>query len=344
MGTTMSNVTPLRPARPEPEGGDESSGYMPKLPWKWILGLGSFLVLSIGTMYVQDERDTERLRASVLKTHRQALGPIVARYEDTVGKVNGWALKAGQAQQVEQYVDPRLNLDALSKGQGLYLRLKAEDAGSLEGIVQGARAMGPDAITRCLGVTPVSARGLYENGAFLAAEWIEQAETAESLMKLRVVEEELRQRTERDLPGVATALKSEWFLLVVEQGADRQQAPVDAYLYDLKSNKLLLRDRVQAEGQLIAARIAVAGVKPGAYSKGDQTGAAQDCSIASQLRELAGRPAAAVAAAAPNPREAYDEALKQNAPQDAPAEEAGDQPAAADQADDSAKPADANQP
>ena len=332
----MSNVTPLRPARPDDKGDEESKGYMPRLPWVWIVGLGAFIALSVGTMYVQDKRETTALRAAVLKTHRTKLGPIVARYEATVGKINSWAVTAAQQEQApETFVDERLNLDQLHKGKGLYLRVPAEQARTPEELIEAARAMGPDSITRCLGITPVSARSLYTQGTFLASEWITQAEETDNLMKLRVIEDELRQRTQRDLPGVATALESEWFLMVLERGENRRDHAVDAYLYDLRTNKLLLRSRMASEGQLIAARIVVDGVKPGAYSKGDQTGAAQDCSIASQLREIAGRPAAAVSAAAPKPREAYDEALGQQAgerkpqgsPEAAEAGEAAPQPA-----------------
>jgi hypothetical protein len=59
-------------------------------------------------------------------------------------------------------------------------------------------------------------------------------------------------------------------------------------LWDLRGNKLLLSTRAKASGGLVTARINVAGAKPGHYGSGSQTGAAQDCSIASQIRTLAG--------------------------------------------------------
>lgn len=296
----MSEIEELRPARPEPEG--DKPAYMPKLPWKWIAGLSLFLVSSIAIYQLREHQEAAALRTAIMRAHKQDLGPIVSRFEELVGKINGWTVAAGNAELIENYVDPRLNLDALHKGKGLYMRLKASDARTTDGIITGLDAATPDAIARCLGLEPASVGELYARGSFLTSKWIEQADDADGVMKLRVIAEEIKQRSTRDLPFVATAVRSDWFMLAVERGENRRDAPVDMYLYDLRANKLLLRSRVKAEGALIAARIAVDGVKPGAYASGAQTGAASDCSIAAGLRELTGAKAATFGATPPEPQ------------------------------------------
>ncbi|MET0283906.1 MAG: hypothetical protein ABW352_05530, partial [Polyangiales bacterium] len=142
-------------------------------------------------------------------------------------------------------------------------------------------------------------------GSFLEKDWLQRAHEADSVLKLRVVAEELRQRSQRDLPFAADASQADWFFLVLERGDNRRDAPVDTYLWDLRSNKLLMSTRAKASGGLVSARINVAGSKPGHYGSGAQTGAAQDCSIASQIRTLAGELPPNFASATPTPNAVF---------------------------------------
>lgn len=283
----MSDEIPqLHPARPDVEGGARPA-YLPKLPWKWIGGAAAFLALSLGTCHYRDQQEIAAMRANVLDVHRSQLGPLGARYDALLAKIYR-NTAAAAARKPENYVDPRLKLDALGSSAGVYLRLNAKQATDPDKIASASLDENKDAIAACLGLSPVWFPELYAHGTFLESRFIKQAESAESVMKLRVIAEELRQRTRRDLPFVVDALKAQWFMLALTRGDNRRDAPVDIYLWDLRSDSLLLSARTQADGMLVSARIAVAGQKPGQYASGAQSGAAQDCSIASQLRELAG--------------------------------------------------------
>ncbi len=276
-------IPELKPARPDVQS-DERKGYMPFLPWRWIGGVGLFLALSIGTCQIRDKQETEALRETVLKAYDTDLKPIATRYQEVVDKIRTDTAGAAAQSSAATYIDPRLKFDALSSGKGLYLRINAEKAKQPLTNVEAE----PDAITRCLGLAPEQVGELLSKGSFLEKDWIERAKEADSVLRLRVIAEELRQRSQRDLPFVAEASQAAWFLLVLERGDNRRDAPVDTYLWDLRSNKLLMSTRAKANGGLVTARINVAGGKPGHYGSGAQTGAAQDCSIASQMRTLAG--------------------------------------------------------
>jgi hypothetical protein len=302
----MSEHPDLQPARPD--AGKERPSYLPRLPWRWILSVGLFLTLSIGTCHIRDRQETEALRASVLKAHGEQLAPIAERYQALVATIRTNTVGAAARSAADRYVDPRLNLDGLGSGRGLYLRVKAAAVQKPEQVASASLDMHPDAIARCLGLSPQPVAELFARGSFLEKDWIDRAREADSVLRLRVVAEELRQRSARDLPVVMEALPAAWFLLVLERGENRRQDPVDVYLWDLKSNKLLLSAPVKAEGSLVAARIAVGGVKPGNYASGAQTGAAQDCSIASQLRAMTGRGSATFASSPPEPRKAFESA------------------------------------
>ncbi|MDB4986495.1 MAG: hypothetical protein JWN04_1673 [Myxococcaceae bacterium] len=299
----MSDIRELKPARPEVSGSEPKS-YMPHLPWRWLLGVGLFLTLSIGTCHIRDKQETDALRATVLHAYGDQLSPLAKRYQDIVEKVRADTAGAAARPEAQTYVDPRLKIDALGSSKGLYLRVPAEAVRQPEKIVSASADMLPDAIARCMGLAPQAVPELFTRGEFLEKDWIARADEADSVLKLRVVAEELRGRSERDLPFLAEALKAEWFLLVLERGDNRRASPVDVYLWDLRANKLLLSTRARASGSLVAARISVGGIKPGNYASGAQTGAAQDCSIASQVRALAGEAPTTFEHTPPAPREA----------------------------------------
>lgn len=282
----MSDPEALQPARPDVRG--ERPSYMPRLPWRWILSIGLFLTLSIGTCQIRERQETEALRSTVLAAYGEQLAPIAERYQKLVATIRDHTVAAGKREAPETHADPRLAFATLGRTKGVYLRLPARDATDPERIAGAAAELPPDAIARCLGLAPASAAELMARGSFLEKGWIQRAHDADSVLKLRVVAEELRQRGQRDLPMVADAVSAGWFMLVLERGDNRRDAPVDVFLWELATDKLLLSARIKAEGALVAARIAVGGVKPGRYAEQAQTGAAQDCSIASQLKALVG--------------------------------------------------------
>ena len=299
----MSEPRELKPARPEVTGND-GKGYMPSLPWRWMAGVGVFLTLSIGTCHIRDKQETEALRSTVLHAYDDQLSGVAKRYQELVEKIRSDTAGAAARPEASTYVDPRLKLDALGSSKGLYLRVPASAVQDEKQIASASAEVLPDAIGRCLGLAPQPVAELFTRGAYLEKDWMDRAKEADSVLKLRVVAEELRQRSERDLGFLAEAVTAQWFLLILERGDNRRAAPVDAYLWDLRSNKLLLSARVKAAGSLVAARINVTGVKPGNYASGAQTGAAQDCSIAAQLRALSGEAPPSFEHAPPTPRAA----------------------------------------
>jgi hypothetical protein len=296
---------PLEPARPE--AGENPSEYMPRIPWKWVLGIGAFLTLSVGTCHLRDRQELEALRHSIRETYDADLAPVVKRYGKVSEHIRSHVLAAAE-KPAERYVDPRLKLDVLGTSPGLYLRVRATEGRRGEALFSDSATLPPDAIGRCLGLSPADANDLLRRGTFLEPAFIAQAEDADSIMKLRVVAEEMRQRSERDLPALAEAVQAKWFLLSVERGESRQRGPVDVYLWDIDEDALLLSAHTESHGALVAARIAVGGVTPQAYPDGAQTGGAQDCAIANSVRAIAGGGAPAFASAPPTPRAAIAEA------------------------------------
>lgn len=288
---------PLEPARPDAAESRGRPSYAPRLPWKWIvLGIAGIGAL-FATYYFRRGERQEALREQMLALLDQRdMSALSERYLGFRRKIEGWVMQAAEAGAdgpPEEYVDPRLNISGLRSGEGLYLRVPADFANSAERIEGAAMAMEGDAITRCLGLAPMSARGLYEKGYFLTPEYEEQVREEPEMMELRVLDDQLGRHVQVDAPVVASMLQADWFLLVVQRGDNRRDHPVDVFLWDLRRDQLLLRSRIQGRGLLVPVRMRFEGVNtpraPGRPAV--QSGGAADCSIASQIRELAGQEA-----------------------------------------------------
>jgi hypothetical protein len=291
----------LVPARPD-EGRGARREFAQRLPWPWILG-GTLIVGAVGAGYwIKRERDASAIRAGILAVHDDQLAGIADRYTRFRQKLERWIVAEATRAEPEAYVDPRLKIAGLGAANGLYLRLRAADATRPERIAEAALAAEPDAITRCMGITAGSARGLYQLAGFLGPELVERANATSSVLDLRVIDDELRRRVQRDLPPVVSMMRADWFMLVIERGETRRSGAVDVYLWDLRTDEKLLSARTRPNGVLVPVRVDVPGAPPSPRVRPNPTSAgAVDCSIAAQVKALTGEPALDFAAELPGP-------------------------------------------
>jgi hypothetical protein len=277
-------VQRLVPARPDTH--DDASAYLPKVPWRFVL-LGALTVTTvIGGYYWKEQRKAGELRAAIIRVHETELAQAREAYVGLRDKLEGLVLSAAGARADDQ-IDRRLNIPGLRSGSGLYLRLPLAQAQTKAGIAEAAKAMAPDLIASCLGLAPISARGLYENGEFLLPSYLENVKKQTSVMHLRVQDEMLSRHIRADLPSVLGLMRSDWFMLVLQEGENRRDSPVRVFLWDLAHGDLLLRARVQSQGVLVSTHILSQANQTRTALPGERnTGAANDCSIASQLKQL----------------------------------------------------------
>jgi len=285
----------LIPARPEAVADGD---YMPRLPWRLIVPFVLVAALVIVLHKSKEQAKVDRLRSQILQVHEQELADASKRYVQLRDRLDAWIVEAA-SRPPERAVDERLKLEGLRAGNGLYLRIGADLAKKKETISAAAVRMQADAITRCLGLSPASARGIYEKGAFLLPEWVEDVHETDDLMTMRVKDNMLARHMRADLTGVLGLLRSDWFLLVLQQGPSRARDPVDVFLWDMRSGERLLSARVRSRGVLLPARILSKGLRaaPELSATKLREGAAVDCSIASSIRELTGATAASVSSA-----------------------------------------------
>lgn len=277
----------LQPARYQVNEGKRA--FAPNRRWGLLLvGLGLiagfFLVQIYGRV-----RAREALREELLARYEAEATPTAAEVHDFIGRLNGWITEAGREQAAPAtFAADGFRWSEMHDWRGLYLRIEAENTRDSETIAATAREMSRDAITRCLGVSPVSARGLYDLARFLEPAWGDGLRTEDDTMRLRVLEDEMNRRLSRDVPLVRSMLRSHYFLLVVTRGG-RSEGMVDAYVWDLESDQLLMSLRTRANGRLIPVRIGE-GRGPWPTAEDLARSGAQDCSIAGAMRSLSGEP------------------------------------------------------
>ncbi|MBK8170805.1 MAG: hypothetical protein IPK60_10755 [Sandaracinaceae bacterium] len=283
----------LKPARLDE--AQEARSYRNKFPWKWV-ALGAFvLACVVGGYQLKKHRDAGIVRTRIMQVHEHQLHSRSQQIEALERKIEGFVMDAVSTVPVTT-ADERLDVNQLRRGHGLYLRLPASAITSASRVEDGARVMGTDAIMNCMGLAPVSARTLYEKGAFLDPAWTHQARDTSDVLRLRVIEEDLLHHIRTDLPVVESAMQSDWFMLALERGTTRTNGPVDIYLWNLRDGEQLLKVRTQAAGALITARATFGGAPaaPAATTPVSRAEVAADCSIASQVRAATGTPAVTV--------------------------------------------------
>jgi hypothetical protein len=275
----------LVPARPNVS--DDSAAYMPRIPWHYvILGVLS-LVVVVGGYWLKERAKASELREAMIRVHEVELADAREAYTKLRDKLEGLIVDASSTEPAT-LVDPRLHLPGLRSGNGLYLRLPLSAAKSPEEIAKAARTVEPDTIATCLGLAPASARGLYEKGEFLTPAFLETLKKETGVLQLRVQDEMLSRRIRADLPSVLGLTRSDWFMLVLQEGENRRDAPVRVFLWGLAQGELLLRARVQSQGVLLTTRILSKTTTQAPPIDPDRarSGAANDCSIAGQIKAL----------------------------------------------------------
>ena len=279
-----------------------SSSFGPKIPWKWILLIGGLIVMIITVVQFGQARDLSALRARIIEVHENQIAPLSNRAMEFRERLEGLVTEAASADMTTA-VNPRFRFSAIHNAQVIYLRIPAEAADSPESIREAALAAGSDSIGACLGIAPISLRGMYEADAPLRDDWIDEIREAEDRQRLESLDYQIGQHVQRDLPLLMTMVQSHLFMLVLERGSNRREHPVDVFLWDLRRDELLVKAQARSRGRLLSVRVRTAeGTAIREHRSGITTGAV-DCSIAQQLQRATGEGMIEVRNTPPDPAE-----------------------------------------
>ena len=297
----MNDLPPENPSPPAPPASDgllvpatydpeEGVGaFTPERRWLVILGILLGIVGFFAVQIVARVRAEARFREELAARYERDVAEHAAELSAYLDRLNGWIAEAaasGEAEALPTSAAEGFRWSEMHDRRGLYLRVEAEYASDPEQLALAARAMQRDAITRCLGVTPVSVRGLYDLAAYFSPEWPDRVRAEEDHMTLRVMEDELTRRLATELPLAERMMRADYLLLLVTRGG-RAEGTVDAFAIDLETGERLMTTRTQADGRLLNVRLEGSRIAWPSEEDLSRSGAT-DCSIAAALKAAGG--------------------------------------------------------
>jgi hypothetical protein len=186
-------------------------------------------------------------------------------------------------------IDPAARARAYRSAPGLYLRTRVADAGTVEAIRSVAADAKRDAFAACFLREPNERgmRGEIDAGAFsdqpwnlgqayaatriLTEGWVRDVNEADEAMRLRVFTEQYDKAVRDEIPVAIDVVKrAQFFLLVLDEDVPEAAAvadggaideaalqlvehPARVYLYDLRTQREIVRVRRSAQWQVIPA-------------------------------------------------------------------------------------------
>lgn len=253
--------------------------------WSRIVAIVVLVATVSGAYLFNEWRKTNALRVEVLTAYDRAVRayrrPLVHLDDAVADRVVAAAKEPWRGDSH----DPIFRVSALTHGQGIYVRLPRDAAGSRDAVRRAARKQHSDAIGGCLAVNPALYGRLLVLGEIVAPEFRKKILEADSVTRLRALDQDFVLRAQRDLPHLAEVLRPDWMLLVLEGGAAR----AEVHLWDLHRGRELLRLRPNIEAEVVNVRWQGRGVVPSKMPADPTvTNTIQDCAIASAIRERSG--------------------------------------------------------
>ncbi len=250
---------------------------------RWVFWLSPVVLFGLW-LYLRSEAELEGRKARV-RSELAALAPLRDRSEALKSQIRQ-LLETVDAGAPTELRHADISLEALRAGRGLYLyasrahldklvleRLKVEDG-----------HYDASDILRCLGLGPVHVYELSARSKLVSPPWAAALEAVRNDIGIRVVEDEFRRLSERDLPLLTEMLASDYLLLVLTEAAKPQQA--DIYIWNLSDNERLFASRVEAppkEVRTVRLRRSAAPDDSDEVS-GRVASGAQACALADVLR------------------------------------------------------------
>lgn len=245
------------------------------------------LVLGVRWLANSAQEGDER---AILQRYMRQVAPLRAPYGAFERRLVRLLRQASTAEEPKTFVAPGVGTDFFHGHEGLYLRLGPRALPiTAESVRKAALNMRGDALTRCLGIAPYSARGLFLAESFLSEAWLGKTR-ALSAPDLKVRKRELDVVIQRDVPALRSVLGARYLLVAMQRGEKLNAHGVDVFAWDLKAkDQPLLRVHTKPKGKLISAAILIEGKRLAATTDRTRHEAiAHDCSIAAQVKEAFG--------------------------------------------------------
>lgn len=285
--------------------GDEiaSMGFMPRVRWRLWIPVVLVLVSFIAAYRVFDMQREAKYRARLLSEHAMLTADLAPNYRAFRSKVERLAFSAVGNWQGNFKADGFTRAELL-RTPVLYGRVRLGELHRIEDIDASIRRRYPDQVASCAGLEVQQAFELYRKGDFLMPGYIESVRGAQGSDRIRALRGDLEFRLRRDTAPITEMMALRYFVLSVDEAALSIDGPTRVYVWDLRTEQLVLRARGEGQDSVIVP-VRIAGMPGGGQTvpqvNSGLTLSLHDCSIAAAVRqqlgdEPAGLPHAPVAA------------------------------------------------
>lgn len=218
-------------------------------PQFWLWTIVGFAVFAI-VYWRYSESELKNQKNELLARQRAVAESIGKEGFGLVERVEGWARELGQG--APESIPSQEQLDAITRGPGIYLRLRLADAGSSESMRKAAQRSLRDGFTSCMFIgrkgdpsqgpachspsqcepgllcnewsvcaapgQPFNLRLLYSALRVLTPEWSEELEKAGNDLAVRVLEHDLDKVIKHDVPlGAEVVRRAKYVTLVLDE-------------------------------------------------------------------------------------------------------------------------------
>lgn len=284
----MDDVYSPAPTSQDPTLSSDSreTEQLPKgIRWGRFIMAAVVLAIGVGGYWANEWRKTNALRGQILTAYDRAVAAYrrpVTRLDEKLAKL---VTKAATAPWQGDHHDPIFSVDALGKGKGIYVRVPRREAADIDKLHRAARRQHSDAVAGCLAVNPALYGRLLVLGDVVAPDFREKIREADSVTRLRALDQDFVLRAQRDLPRLADILRPDWLIAILEGG----DAELEVHVWDLHRGRELLRLRPTLEADVVNVRWSGRGPVP-TKAPADVTvmNTVKDCAIASAIRARTG--------------------------------------------------------
>jgi hypothetical protein len=220
----------------------------------WLLA-GGAVVLTILVAWFFSSRSLANAKEELLARQRAAAQTVGSEWFPLRDKIEGLTIEAAGEFQGDLVAPEASSWDFRSL-PGIYLRLRLEDARSVDILREKANESSKDAFTACLMREPNAtvaalARGEADAGSelqdqpwnlrrayaatrVLTDRWIDDVKAAEDPLRLRVFEQQYEQAKEREIPLAIDIIKrAQFYMLVLDEDVPEAAALADGGVIDM---------------------------------------------------------------------------------------------------------------
>jgi hypothetical protein len=295
----------------------------PQIPWRWVGVAFAFVALALVVHFVRTDRALKAERSRVLKQLGALKGSIQDDYTRVRDQVETWTVAAATKPYAGDMVDRDARAVPWRERPSIYLRMRVEDAKSVDAVHKNARTVALDAIPSCL-LRP-RAGGPWTWGEvvtrfeMLGIEYVKDVSSTTNDLRMRNLAYALDYYEKNDFPALSEALKkAEYLVLALDEDPTQIPAtsaafgpeatpaqrilsvphPVRLQVWRLAEGREILRLRRTPEASVVQVQGDVVGSAAGVELRKAQ---ALGCAVADETLEALGSSTLPSMSAAPAP-------------------------------------------